>query len=65
MPLRRCLRALLPGLALAAAPLCAQEPAVSVAGAQAEGADLVVYLNWQESPEPPHKAALAVLDATG
>ncbi|HEX5715087.1 MAG TPA: hypothetical protein VF179_02940, partial [Thermoanaerobaculia bacterium] len=62
MSLRRCLRALLPGLALAAAPLAAQEPAVSVVGAQAEGADLVIHVLWRESPP---KAVLAVLDGAG
>ncbi len=63
--LRRCLHTLLPGLALAAS-LSAQEPAaVSVASAEAEGADLVLHLNWQASPELPRKASLAVLNGSG
>ncbi len=71
--LRRCLHALVTGLVLAAASLSAQEPGVdptitpvlSVVGAQGEGADLVVYLNWQASPELPRRATLVVLNGAG
>ena len=69
---RRCLCVLLPALALAALPLPAQTPeagespaAVSVAAVQGDGADLVVYLNWQEGQEVPRRAVLVVLDGGG